>query len=457
MSYKDTRNNKDSESLAKIAELLNKIKHTEDTNESLEQKRVRVMKMQYSAVIMLIVAITAFVVGLVYMDRVYKTYSIMTSSTVYAGLLKRDESNDTLSDTQQLMDEIENLYETCYVGDIQRDNIDEFVLNALVKAYGDRYASYRNTTQAEQNNEKKDNKQYGIGALLTPEYTEGTTKYSLYVVDVYKDSPAEKAGIQIGDLITAINNEELDILDLNYNKALDELNGDLGTTVNLKVNSSGVITNKDVERDLVNVSTVRYKELTPEIGYIRIRDFQSHTDEEFKEALDYFTNKGIQKFVFDLTNNSGGIEDTVINMLDDLLQSGLIVEEYDSSGNLLKSVEANPETGFTFNSVTLINSNTASAAELFAKCLRDNYTTSIVGTRSYGKSTVCTTFTLSNGGQVTLSTGKYLTASKHDIEGKGIEPDYEVKLDREKQDIYYKLDDSENDLIQKALEILIPF
>lgn len=446
------KNNENNKKLDNINENTNIC--SEDIEQKLENKKKMLEKMQYSSVIMLIIALTALIVGLMYMDKVYKTYSIMTSSTVYAGLMKRDEENDTLENTQKLMNEIENLFEASYVNEIERSNIDEYVLNALVDAYGDKYASYRDPIDTNKNNNSKKNKVFGIGVYMTPEYKMDTNEYSIYIIDVYKNSPAEAAGIKPGDSILAINNHDLSILDFDYSAALDEISGEIGTTVNLKILSNSVIQNIDVKRDEVSYDTIRYREVANGIGYIEIRDFLGNTDEEFKAAIDYFTNKGINKFIFDLTGNSGGMEDSVVNMLDSLLQNGLIVEEYDSSGNLIKSVKANPDTGLYFESVTLINHHTASAAELFTKCLSDNGYTTVVGTKSYGKATVCTTFTLSNGGSVTLSTGKYLTSSHKDIEGIGIEPDIELELSKEKQSIAYKLPDSDNDLIQKAIEVL---
>lgn len=423
--------------------------------ETLNQKEKRLEKMQYTSVIMLIIALTAFFIGLKYMDTIYKTYSLMNTSTIYDGILNRDNENDTLKETQKLMNEIENLYEYSYINEIERENIDEYVLNALVSAYGDRYAVYKDQADTVDSSTAQASQINGIGILSIAEYDKHSTKYDIYIMDVYDNSPAEEAGLKIGDMIHKVNGIQLDSSKCNFSEAISNIKGNKGTTVTLTIEDgdTGEIKDVEVERRITAVNTVRYQQISDDIGYIEIRAFESTTAGEFKDAIDYFNSIGINKFVFDMRDNTGGLKYSVINTLDILVGSGVLMYEVDSSGNIVET-SMSDENKIDFESITIINSYTASAAELFTKCLSDYGLTTTIGETSFGKGTVCTTYPLSNGGSVMISTGKYLTKSMEDIEKIGITPDIEMKLSDDKLDEVYKLTIEEDDIIQRAVKEL---
>lgn len=424
-------------------------------DEILNEKEKRLEKMQYAAVIMLFIAAIMIIFGFVFTSKTYKTYSLMCNSTVYRGIINRDNENDTLDDTKKLMDEIENIYESSYINNIERENIDEYVLNALVEAYGDRYAIYRDLADTIDSSTAIASQINGIGILSIAEYNDHDTEYNLYIIDVYDNSPAEKAGLKVGDKIFKVNGRQLDSSKYNFNEVMSDIRGEAGTTVILTIEDVDTEEMKEitVTRKRASVNTIRYKQLGNDVGYIVIRSFESTTAKEFKEAINYFNNLGINKFVFDIRDNTGGLKYSVIEMLDMLVGEGVLMYEIDSEGNIIETSMSNKDC-IEFESVTIINKNTASAAELFAKCLSDYNLTTIVGEKSFGKGTVCTTYPLSNGGSVMVSTGKYLTKSKEDIEKIGIEPDIEMELSEDKQKIVYKLPIEEDDIIQRAIKEL---
>ena len=424
-------------------------------DEILNEKEKRLEKMQYAAVIMLFIAAVMIIFGFVFTSKTYKTYSLMCNSTVYRGIINRDNENDTLDDTKKLMDEIENIYEASYINNIERENIDEYVLNALVEAYGDRYAVYRDLADTIDSSTAIASQINGIGILSRAEYNEHNTLYDIYIIDVYDNSPAEEAGLKIGDIIHKVNGIQLDSSKCNFSEAISNIKGNAGTTVTLTIEDgdTGEIKDVEVERRVTAVNTVRYQQISDSVGYIEIRAFESTTADEFKEAIDYFNSIGINKFVFDMRDNTGGLKYSVINTLDMLVGSGVLMYELDSNGNIVETSisDANCK---DFESVTIINCNTASAAELFTKCLSDYELTTTIGETSFGKGTVCTTYPLSNGGSVMISTGKYLTKSMEDIEKTGITPDIEIKLSDDKLDEVYKLPIEDDDIIQRALKEL---
>lgn len=423
--------------------------------ETIEEKEKYLRKLQYTAIIMMTIALTTLVVGVVYANKNYNIYSEISTSTIYEGILNRDEENDSLDDTKKLMDEITNIYESTYIGDIEKENIDEYVLNSLIAAYGDRYGVYRDLADTIDSSTETASQINGIGVLSRAVYDDYTTEYIIYLIDVYDGSPAEQAGLKIGDEILKVNGKKLDSSKYTFNEAVSDIKGEAGTTVTLTVKdvNSGSINNIEVTRKRTGVNTVRYKQLTEDIGYILIRSFDVTTADEFKEAINYFVDLGIYKFVFDLRDNTGGLKHTVTGSLDYLLGDGVIMYELDSNNNYTDIVMSDADC-IEFESVTLVNSYTASAAELFTKCLSDYNLTTVIGETTFGKGTVCTTFPLSNGSSVMVSTGKYLTISEEDIEKVGIEPDIELKLSDDKLDIFYKLTFDQDDLIQRAIKEL---
>lgn len=437
--------------------LLN-IKDSDAKKHDIDTREKRVTIMEYSAVIMLIIGIITVVIGARFLDTIYKTYNVITTSTVYNGILNRDKENDILQETQKLMNEVENLYESCYALDIERENIDEYVLNALISAYGDKYAVYRDPSETIQNYNLKSSHISGIGVLCTSEMYNDIDhdKYDIYLIDVYDGSPAQNAGLEIGDRITKVNGRELSLTKYTFSEANNDIRGDIGTTLELTFEDASdnfkekiiMITRKNT-----SVNTIRYRKVADDVGYIVIRGFESDTDEQFLEAMNYFESQNINKIIFDLRNNGGGLADTCINMLDVLLPEGLIIKQYDKDGNIVE-INNSDENCKEFTSVCLINTLTASASELFTQSLIDYNLTTTIGETSYGKGTICTTFNLSNGGSLTMSTGNYLTKSGKIIENVGITPDIEMRLDDDKQSISYKLTDDEDDLIQMAIKVL---
>lgn len=431
----------------------------EITNETLDQREKRVKHAEYVALAMLIIGVIMACVGAGFMDKIFKTYSLMSNSTVYQGLKNRDKENDKLEDVQKLMNEIENIYETSYVEEIDRTEIDAYVCNALIDAYGDRYAVYRDPGDTASNYNEIGSHVQGMGVLLRAEIDDDKDDFDLYLIDIYDGSPAEKAGLEIGDKITHVNGKQLSVTKYKYDEVTKDIKGETGTTFDITYidAETGKSETTTVTRANAQTYTVRYSEVEldgEKLGYIRIRQFETDTDEQFNEALEYFEARGIYKYIFDLRDNSGGLKETVLSMLDTLLPEGLLFKEIDANGNVAE-INMSDSKHKEFESITLINDRTASASELFTKALKDFGKTTVVGETSVGKGTVCTTFNLSNGGSVMVSTGKYLTKSEEDIEGVGIKPDYEMKLPKEKAEIDYKLPIEDDDLIDKAKELLV--
>lgn len=431
-----------------------KSKEVKEADIETREKRVNIM--QNIALIMLIIGCIMAILGAKFMDNIFKSYKMIQQSPLYNGIYHQNDKNDSLEDVQTVMNEVANLYENCYIGEIENENIDEYVINALIQAYGDKYATYRNSEETIANYNTLGNIVCGIGIYNRGEIDEDTDELCLYLIDVYEGGPAYEAGMQPGDKIVAVNGKRLSSSKYNVTEAHNDIRGEAGTSVEITFqDKSNNYVEKTVTLVRANANTVslRYSILNDEYGYIEIRSFELNTDNELADALAFFSKKGINKYIFDLRNNGGGVAETCTNMLDTLLPEGLIANLYDTNGNITQTEVSNIDC-YNFTSVCLMNEATASASELFIKALKDYDRTITIGETTFGKGTICTTYNLSNGGSVTLSTGKYVTKSGDDIEKIGIKPDIEMKLPDDKEKIVYKIDKYDDDLIIKAMEVL---
>jgi carboxyl-terminal processing protease len=266
----------------------------------------------------------------------------------------------------------------------------------------------------------------GLGIEVTME--DGLVK----VVAPIDDTPAAKAGILAGDIITHLDDEPVQGLTLN--QAVDKMRGPVSSKIKLKVMRKGQDKPLEVTivRDIIRVRSVRYNTDGGDIGYIRITQFNEQTSEGLKRALSELSAQiaadKLKGYVLDLRNNPGGLLDQAISVSDAFLERGEIVS---TRGR-------NPEETQRFNAragdltkgkplIVLINGGSASASEIVAGALQDHKRATLVGTRSFGKGSVQTIIPLGSGnGALRLTTARYFTPSGQSIQAKGISPDIEV-------------------------------
>ena len=368
------------------------------------------------------------------------------------------EHESGLDDTIAMMKEVEQRYLNNYVDDIDYEQVKYYTVNAMIQAFGDKYGAYLDEEHVDIIDNKLTNSVKGIGVLIRAEINEDKDYDQLYVIDVYADSGAEKAGLKTGDIITKVNeksfkfNEELTFDNLIRN----EIKGSIGTTCTITY-----IDNKDnkektveVERSDVKTTSVKYEKINNNIGYIKINEFGINTVEEFKTALDYMLDNNINKVVFDLRGNSGGLLDSAKAMIDCFLPEMDALYITDKDGNIEEVQRTKNNNEYNISGVCLVNNKTASAAELFTQTLHDYGLAKTIGEKTVGKGTVCSVEPTTDGGELSLSSNRYQIFNHTEIEGKGVTIDYELKLPEEKQKIDYKLPLSEDDLVQKAIEVI---
>ncbi|MFL5069391.1 MAG: S41 family peptidase [Xanthobacteraceae bacterium] len=269
----------------------------------------------------------------------------------------------------------------------------------------------------------------GLGIEVTME--EGLVK----VVAPIDDTPAHKAGVMAGDIITHLDDEPVQGLTLN--QAVEKMRGPVNTKIRLKIMRKGQdkTTEVTIVRDIIRVRSVRSKVEGDEVAYIRLTQFNEQTTEGLKKAIADMTsqigNDKLKGYVLDLRNNPGGLLDQAISVSDAFLERGEIVstrgrnaEETQRfsarAGDLIKGKPV----------IVLINGGSASASEIVAGALQDHKRATLIGTRSFGKGSVQTIIPLGAGnGALRLTTARYFTPSGKSIQAKGIVPDIEVLQD----------------------------
>ena len=278
----------------------------------------------------------------------------------------------------------------------------------------------------------------GLGIEVTME--NGVVK----VVSPIEDTPAAKAGLMSGDLITALDKEQIQGLTLQ--EAVEKMRGPVNSPITLTIVRKGVEDPFDVKvtRDVIHINPVKYNAEGDDVGYIRVTTFNEQTTANLQKALDDLKKQlgpKLKGYVIDLRNNPGGLLDQAISVSDAFLDQGAIV--LTRGRNLEETQRSNARSGDLTDGkqlIVLINGGSASASEIVAGALQDHHRATILGTRSFGKGSVQTIIPLGSNGALRLTTARYYTPSGRSIQAKGIEP--EVVVEEElPEDLKKKADD----------------
>jgi carboxyl-terminal processing protease len=269
----------------------------------------------------------------------------------------------------------------------------------------------------------------GLGIEVTME--DGLVK----VVAPIDETPAAKAGIRAGDLITQLDDDQVQGLTLN--QAVEKMRGPVGTKIRLKLQRKGVDKPIEVtiERAIIRVRSVRWRTDGDDVGYIRLTQFNEQTTEGLKKAIAELQTQipadKLRGYVIDIRNNPGGLLDQAISVSDAFLERGEIVST--RGRNAEETQRFNARAGDLTKGkpvIVLINGGSASASEIVAGALQDHKRATILGTRSFGKGSVQTIIPLGGGnGALRLTTARYFTPAGRSIQAKGIVPDIEALQD----------------------------
>lgn len=378
--------------------------------------------------------------------QITNTYVSKSISEKYDEMLNEITVSNDLS---HMMYSVDTIIKSEYVGSVDDEKLLDETISGYIRGLGDKYASYMNANEYSEYTLKSTeaSKTAGIGITAVYDMSEG----GLYVINVYENTPASKSGILPGETITRVSG--VSVTTLGKEQALESLNGERGSTVDVTVkskeNTERIVT---LTRERIKVDTVTRRKLNRDTGLVCIHEFSESTPNEFKNAIERLTVSGVERFIFDVRNNPGGNIDGLAEILDFLLPEGntVIINEKDGAQKTMYS-DVNE---FEAPMAVLVNHGTASAAELFTAALKDYGKAEIIGEKTYGKGTVQQIVNLPGGRAASISVSTYLPPSGVSYDGIGIVPDHEVLLPEETKEYYYKMTDEQDTQLQKAIEVV---
>ncbi len=377
------------------------------------------------------------------------TALVLSGSDGGSALRVVGEDEYEIIDRYRRLDEVRATLMNEYYQPLDEDELVLGAIRGMMSAVGDPYTFYYTADEMTAANEEFGGVYHGVGMLV-----QLTDDGAIEVARVYEDSPAEAAGVRMGDRIVAVDGVEVSGESAQtLNEAIDRIQGEDGTTVVLSVQRDGEILDLEVMRAEVSISYVEYQIINGDIGYINISQFSGNDVEGFQEAVSALQAADVSGVIIDIRNNPGGLLTDVVEIADALLPEGLIAYVEDGHGN--RTEYTSDADYWDVPLVVMVNGMSASASELLSAAIQDYGRGTIVGTTTYGKGIVQTLITFAeDGAGMQLTTASYYSPSGRSIHENGVEPDVTVELS-EDCDLTVPSPNLENDnQLAAALEAL---
>lgn len=363
--------------------------------------------------------------------------------------VQQRQYNGVLSDSShvQKIEYLEKMIDQEYLGEVDNAEMAEGIYAGLVYGLGDVYSRYYTADEYAQETASTDGAYAGIGVSIQKNKNGG-----VQIAECYEGGPGAEAGLQTGDVITAIN--DTDVTDMELSDVVSLIRENKDKTIVLTVFRENEEKSREISVDVTDVElpSVFGEMLDKKTGYIQITQFTGVTLQQYKDMFAELKDKGMERLVIDLRDNPGGLLTSVCDILREILPEGLIVYTEDKYGNR-EEENCDGKHQLDMPLAVLVNENSASASEIFAGAVQDHEVGTIVGTTTYGKGVVQELRQLSDGSAVKLTVSNYYTPNGNSINKVGIKPDVEVKLASEllnKDEITHE----EDNQLQKALDVI---
>lgn len=336
--------------------------------------------------------------------------------------------------------------EAYYIGqlpDMQR--VTYGAIRGALSEIGDPYTIFIEPVAREEERQSLSGVFGGIGATLS------RNEAGELRLDIIPGNPAEAAGVQNGDILLAVNDTPI-LADMTVEAVAQLIRGEVGTQVTLTLihPDQSEPTTITVTRAEILIPSVNYRllEQDPTIGYIQLTRFSGESSGEIEQAISALQGQGAEKLILDLRQNGGGLLDAAIQVADHFLADGVIMYQQ-SQGEDERVYEANSDNvAGEMALVILIDGGTASSSEIVAGALHDRGRAALIGNRSYGKGSVQLVFDLSDGSSVHVTSARWFTPNRHQIDQQGLEPDIPVEITQE------AIDTGRDDTLLRAIAYL---
>lgn len=370
--------------------------------------------------VIIIILVTGIVVSLSTGLIVYNNYDKISKS----------KSDDTSSEIKEFTESYNHIINS-YIDEVDKSKLIDAAISGMYNFLNDEYSIYMDNDMTESLNEQLEGTYDGIGIEMTI-----NNKGVIYVTQVFKNTPAEKAGLKPDDILVALDGESLE----------GKTTAEVASIIKKGKKSEFKLTYKrdniektvTVNKKHIYINSVK-SERFDNIGYINISTFSATTEEQVKKELDNF-DKNISDLIIDLRNNTGGYLNAAYDVSELFLKKGKVIYQLKDRNNKITKFTAKSGEYRHFNNIiVIINGSTASASEILALALKESANAKIVGTKSYGKGTVQETSKLKSGSMVKYTTAYWLSPEGNSINKTGITPDYKI--------------DGEEGQLKKAIEI----
>ena len=348
---------------------------------------------------------------------------------------------------------IERLIDTYFLFDEEEEREDpiDWMYIGYVASLRDPYSSYYSEEEYQSLKESTEGEYCGIGVMVSQNVYTGLVT----VIKVFKDAPADVAGMLPGDIITAVEGMDISGMDLSLVVG-DHIKGEEGTEVSLTVYRESIDDYVDLTmtRRIVQNPTVEFEMLEEQIGYIALSSFEDVSTAQFIDAVDTLDKQGMKGLIVDLRNNGGGVVTAAEDIADYLIPDGKDIVSFKGKGVEDSTYVAQDGHQLDVPMVVLVNGQSASASEVLTGALKDHDLATVVGTKTFGKGIAQGIFSLPDGSALKLTTAYYYVPSGECIHKEGIEPDVLVELDEELETLV-EIPKEDDNQIRVAIDVLL--
>lgn len=334
-----------------------------------------------------------------------------------------------------------------YYGDLDKKELIDNAISGMIESIDDPYTTYIDEESSNTFSTTLEGSFEGIGVEIVNDSDKNIVVYS-----VIKGSPAEKAGVEPLDIIKSINGKSLEGIETSEFVSIVKTSENPVITLEIKRKEETIT--KEIKREKVTITSVESEIIEKQdkkIGYMYISIFANNTYSQFKKQLEELENKGIDSLIIDVRSNTGGHLTAVENILSLFLDSSHIIYQTEDKNGIEKTYSKGNTTK-QYKVVVLTNESSASASEILAATMKEEYGATLVGKHTYGKGTVQELKTLPDGEQYKFTTKKWLTPKGNWINGTGVEVDVEVEFNKD----YYENPTHDNDKqLQEAINTIL--
>ncbi len=402
---------------------------TEEEIEFQKEKKALITKfVVFTIVIAVIVAILSSEFTLYYY---YKANNIEKAESSENSEKNINAIAETLKSFREAIDKY-------YIGEIDEQKMLDETVKGYINGLDDEYSEYMTAEEWAEFQANALGNYVGIGIYMSVDENN-----NVVVVSPIKGTPAEEAGLQSGDVIVNVNDEN--VLGMSSDLVSSKIKGEEGTKVKITVLRETEYLDFEVERKSIKVYHVETEMLENDIGYISLLTFDEGCAEELKTKYEEIKAQGAKKIILDLRNNTGGIVDEALAIADYILpRDTKVLITVDSEGNKETSITKEDQL-MNEEIVVLVNEYSASASEILVGALKDHGRAKVVGKNTYGKGVIQSVFMLTDGSALKLTVNEYFTPNETKINKVGIKPDFEIEQNVETK---------EDKQLNKAIELL---